>query len=187
METNCIIAIIGMPGSGKSEAISYIKSKGIPCIRFGELTDEGLANAGIPLTPENERIFREKLREELGMAAYAIQSKPKIDALLADNACIAIDGLYSWEEYLYLKKEYKGLTLVAMITGAQQRYERLKTRAVRPLTPEEARERDIAEIEHLNKGGPIAIADYYLENTDDTIEALHQKIDTLLEKLQVSG
>lgn len=185
MENNCILAIIGMPGAGKSVAISHIKSKGIPCIRFGEITDEGLAKAGLSLTPDNERNFREKLRQELGMAAYAIESKSKIDSLLAENKCIAIDGLYSWEEYLYLKKEYKGLTLVAMITAANKRYERLSKRAIRPLTLEEARKRDVAEIEHLNKGGPIAIADYYLDNTDDTIEELQKKIDDLLERLNI--
>ena len=47
MENNLIIAIIGMPGAGKSEVISYIKNKGIPFVRFGKITDEGLKRAGL--------------------------------------------------------------------------------------------------------------------------------------------
>jgi dephospho-CoA kinase len=185
MENNLILAIIGMPGAGKSEAISYIEAKGIPFVRFGQITDEGLAKAGLPVTAENEQNFREKLRRELGMAAYAIQSKSKIDALLEKNKAIAIDGLYSWEEYVYLKKIYPNLILITIFAESGKRYARLTTREVRPLSVEEARKRDIAELEKLNKGGPIAIADYFIENSDDDKEALHKKIDTLLMRLNL--
>ena len=50
------------------------------------------------MTPANEQRFREELRQKLGMAAYAIASKTKIDAMLAKEQMVAIDGLYSWEE-----------------------------------------------------------------------------------------
>lgn len=183
MKTNRIIAIVGMPGSGKSEAISYLQKKGIPFIRFGQITDEGLANAGLPLTQEHEKKFREELREKHGMAAYAILSKPKIDELLEKESLIAIDGLYSWEEYITLAKEYDNLTIVALVVDAAIRHERIGKRAVRPLTVEEAEKRDIAEIEQLNKAGPIAIADYYIENNNDDKEVLYKKIDEVLEKI----
>lgn len=183
MKTNRIIAIVGMPGSGKSEAISYLQKKGIPFIRFGQITDEGLANAGLPLTQEHEKKFREELREKHGMAAYAILSKPKIDELLEKESLIAIDGLYSWEEYITLAKEYDNLIVVALVVDAAIRHERIGKRAVRPLTVEEAEKRDIAEIEQLNKAGPIAIADYYIENNNDDKEVLYKKIDEVLEKI----
>lgn len=184
MENSLILAIVGMPGAGKSEAISYIEKKGIPFVRFGQITDEGLENAGLPITPENEQNYREKLRRDLGMAAYAIQSKPKINALLSKNKMIAIDGLYSWEEYVYLKQIYSNLVLVNIYAEPQKRYERLTKRDVRPLSPEEARKRDIMELEKLNKGGPIAIADYLIENNDNNTEVLYKKIDDLLSRLQ---
>jgi hypothetical protein len=40
----------------------------------------------------------------------------------------------------------------------------LQNRVVRPLEPDEARKRDFAELEKLNKGGPIAIADRLILN-----------------------
>ena len=46
------------------------------------------------------------------------------------------------------------------------------------LTVEEASSRDWAEIENLEKGGPIAIADYYVHN-DSTIDSLHQQLDKI--------
>lgn len=181
-----LLAIVGMPGSGKSETVSYIQRKGIPFIRFGDLTEEELARQGLPVTPDNEQMMREKLRKDLSMAAYAIKAEQKIQALSKDHQVIIIDGLYSWEEYVYLKQKFPQLLLIALYTEPQIRYQRLSQRTVRPFSLQEARKRDIAEIENLNKGGTIAIADYLITNGGD-IASLHQKIDALLVCLRIKG
>lgn len=180
-----IIAFVGMPGAGKTEATAYLDRKGIPFVRFGEITDEGLRALGLPLAPENEKMFREKLRDELGMGAYAIKAKPKIDALLVETSVMAIDGLYSWAEYVYLKNEFPKLILIHIYAEPQKRYERLANREVRPIPIEKSRQRDIAEIEKLDKGGPIAIADHIIENDGD-IDAMYKKIDMLLSRLGIT-
>lgn len=182
-----ILAFVGMPGAGKTEATLYLQQKKIPFVRFGEITDEGVKELGLPLTPENERMYREKIRQELGMGAYAIKAKPKIENLLKENDTIVIDGLYSWEEYTSLKKEFPGLILIHIFTEPTIRYKRLSTRPVRSLSFEESRVRDIAELEKLNKGGPIAIADYLIENNSDGLESLHKKIDELLRRVGVTA
>ncbi|MDO8657240.1 MAG: AAA family ATPase [Candidatus Levybacteria bacterium] len=181
-----ILAIVGMPGSGKSETTSYLKEKRFQTVRFGQVTDEGVTLLNLPLTPENERMFREKIRRELGMAAYAIKSKSKIENLLKENDVVIIDGLYSWEEYKYLKDEYQNLLLIHVYAEPQIRYKRLAERAIRPIDTKESRKRDIAELEKLNKGGPIAIADYLIENNTDDINELYQKIDKLLKRLGIN-
>ena len=48
-----------------------------------------------------------------------------------------------------------------------ERYRRLANRKIRPLSEAEAMSRDIAEIENLHKGGPIALADYLIVNDAD--------------------
>lgn len=180
-----IIAIVGMPGAGKSEATLYLEKKGIPFIRFGSFTDEGVSEAGLPLTTENEKLIREKLREELGMGAYAIKAKPRIDALLKENDLVAIDGLYSWEEYIYLKEFFPSLTLVNIFAEPPVRYKRLSERSIRPVSLDKAYSRDVNELEKLNKGGPIAIADYLIVNNNDDISDLHRQIDQLLTCLKL--
>lgn len=178
-----ILAIVGMPGAGKTEAVTYLRdAKKMPYVRFGELTDEGVKTLGLPLTPENERFVREKLRAEFGMAAYAIKLKPKIDALLEGHDTIAVDGLYSWEEYTYLSKKYQGLVLVHIFAERAIRYERLAHRTVRPFSERECLTRDFTEIEKLNKGGPIAMADYLIHNSG-TREDLHRGLDWLLARI----
>jgi len=83
----------------------------VALLRFGDQTDIGLRESGKELTEENERRYRETLRKELGMAAYAIRIKPRIDTTLKKSNMVVLDGLYSHEEYVYLDKLYHGLLL----------------------------------------------------------------------------
>lgn len=179
-----LLAFVGMPGSGKSEATTYLKQKGFAYVRFGEITEEGLLAMGLSLTPENEQMYREKIRKELGMAAYAIKSEEKINTLLQSHKILVIDGLYSWEEYIFLLEKFKGLKIVYVFASSSVRYARLIDRAVRPLTEDEARARDFAEIEKLNKSGPIAMADYVIENSG-SLDDFHKKIEELMGQLEV--
>ena len=175
-----ILAVVGMAGAGKSEACNYLASKGYPVLRFGDETDRGLKLQGQTLNEANERAYRENLRKELGMAAYAIKIEPRIRQLSTSKVeSIILDGLYSWEEYLYLMPKFPELKLVAIYARPEVRYHRLSVRALRQLTPEQARARDIAEIEEIHKAGPIAIADYLVDNNGD-LDQLHRQLDQCL-------
>lgn len=181
-----IIAIVGMPGAGKTEAAEYLATYGIPFVRFGEITEEEVKKRGLKLTPENERIVREAIRKENGMGAFALKAEPKIKTLLAEKDSIVIDGLYSWEEYTYLKKMFPSLTIIHIYAEPKVRYNRLSQRSVRQIPIDECYLRDVAEIEKLNKGGPIAIADYTIENNSDRVFDLQRKIDSILSRLEIS-
>jgi dephospho-CoA kinase len=76
------------------------------------------------------------------------------------------------------------MVVVAVVAPRTLRYQRLTTRDDRPLTVEEAIRRDHQEIETLEKGGPIAIADYTLLNNGEP-EAMLVELDALLEKLSL--
>lgn len=182
-----ILALVGMPGAGKTEASSYLQKKDIPFVRFGKITEDEVLRLKLPLTQENERFAREKIRKEEGMGAYAFRAKPRIDELLKTHNILVIDGLYSWEEYAFLKKEFSALLLIHIYAEPQKRYERLLKRPIRALSREELRLRDIAEIEKLNKGGPIAIADYMIENNSDDTSNLYKKLDSLLNRLGIKN
>ena len=177
-----IVAIVGMAGSGKSEVAREFEKRGYTRIRFGDITDELVKQQGLDLNETNERAAREQLRLEHGMAAYAKLNVPKIDLALKKSS-IVIDGLYSWEEYILLKEHYgDSLNIIAVWSPPKVRYERLGHRKIRPLTPEEARARDWSEIANINKGGPIAMAEYTLTN-DSTFDNLISQTNNLFEKL----
>ncbi len=159
-----VVAVVGMAGAGKSEAARLFEENGFIKIRFGDVTDEELRKQGLELNEENERRVRELLRERYGMAAYAMLNLSRIDLALKKSP-VVIDGLYSWEEYPSLKNYYgKNFYVVAVWASPKIRYARLAARAERRLTLEEAAGRDKAEIEKLNKSGPIAIADFTILN-----------------------
>jgi len=161
---NYIISIVGMTGSGKSEVARMFRERGFICVRFGDVTDEALKKQGLPLTEANERLARESLRREHGMNAYAKLSLPRIEEGLK-TANVVVDGLYSWEEYLFLKGHFEDRLRVVAVWSSPA--VRLGRREIRPLTPAEAASRDRAEIENLNKGGPICMADHTILNDGD--------------------
>ncbi len=177
-----IIAIVGMCGSGKSVASDYLVSKGYKKVYFGGVTMEKLKENNMEINPENEKYMREKLRAELGMAAYAKILLPRIKEYAKEND-VVLDGLYSWDEYVVLKKELgNSMQVIAIIADKNLRYSRLITREIRPLTNDEAIKRDVSEIENLAKGGPIAIADYFLLN-NGSVENYIQELDNILERI----
>ena len=179
-----ILAFVGLTGSGKSEAVNYVCKKGFPKVYFGGVVLNAMKEAGIEWTEANERQFREEIREREGKDFVVKQIIKEIHDLIdAGQRYIVADGLYTWTEYKLLKREFTGeLTVVAVVAPKRLRHHRLTLRPVRPLTVEEASSRDWAEIENLEKGGPIAIADHFLNN-DKNIDTLEERIDTLLKDL----
>ena len=136
------------------------------------------------LNEENERYIRELLRHQHGMHAYAKLNLPRIDSVLK-HSHVVIDGLYSWEEYILLKDYYReDFYSIAIWASPQTRYQRLATRANRPLTLAEAASRDRAEIENINKGGPIAMADFTILN-ESSLEELHLETERVISRLVI--
>jgi len=165
-----VIAIVGMPGVGKSVAANFFHTKNIPMLRFGDQTDIGLKEYNLEKNEKNERWYREKLRNDFDMAAMAIKIYPRIEEQAKTHSLIVLDGLYSWEEYIYLREKYPNIQLLCIYASPRIRHKRLSIRSVRPLTIKEAESRDIAELQNLNKGGPIAFADYLIKNEGDEKE-----------------
>lgn len=175
-----IIAIVGMCGSGKSVACDYLENLGYEKVYFGGVTMDKLKEIGLEITPDNEKMMREKLRQDLGMGAYAKVLLPKIKELSINNN-VVLDGLYSWDELVILNNEFK-MTTIAVVEDKKLRYERLEKRVVRPFSKSDAIKRDISEIENIAKAGPIAYADYYIFN-NSTIKDFHNRLAEILSDL----
>ncbi len=177
-----VVSIVGMAGAGKSEVAKLFQENGFTKIRFGDVTDQEIRKKGLELNEENERSIRELLRREQGMAAYAELNQPAIDLALK-HSDVVIDGLYSWEEYTFLKNYYTaGFYVVAVWASPRTRHARLTSRSSRRLTPEEAVSRDREEIENINKGGPIAMADFTIIN-ETSPEDLRKETGMIISRL----
>lgn len=181
-----ILAIVGMSGSGKSVVVDYLTSKGYPKVYFGGMIYKEMERRGIERTPdgESEKHFREMIRETEGKDWVVKQVEKETSALIeAGQKRIVLDGLYSWTEYKYLKKAFPGkVTVVAVVVDKNLRHKRVGKRPDRPFNTEEIQERDRSEIENLEKGSPIAMADYYILN-NSSVEDLTARLDEILKQI----
>lgn len=179
-----ILAFVGLAGSGKTTAVEYLTEKGYPKVYFGGIVLDEVRKRGLELTQENEQPIREELRVTEGKDFVVKRIVQQIhDLVAAGQHRIVADGLYTWTEYKVLKHEFPGeLSVVAIVAPRSLRHRRLEDRKVRPLTAQEADTRDWAEIENLEKGGPIAIADHFISNDGDK-QKLHAQIDAELEAI----
>lgn len=179
-----IIATVGMSGSGKSVAVDYLTSKGYPKVYFGGMVLKALEKEGLEINEQNEKNFREQIRKTEGNDWVVRQVIDEVhDLMRAGKKRIVLDGVYSWTEYKILKHEFPGMvTFVAVVVPKKLRYKRVGQRQVRPLSVEEVKSRDQGEIENMEKGGPIAAADYYILN-DGSIEDLQKDLQKILDEV----
>ncbi len=191
---NKIVCVAGMPGAGKSVVSDELVKNGFAFFRFGQITLDLVKEKNLEVNEANERKIREGLRKKYGLGAFARLNISKIDELIKKSNVVG-DGLYSWSEYKILKEKYgEAMYLVAVYAPPKLRYERLENRSVinddkqrfRNFTKKEARARDYAEIENLEKGGPIAMADFTIINTG-TIDEVKKKTREILSQIKNSN
>ncbi len=176
-----IIALVGMPGAGKSTCVDYLKSLGYPDVYFGGVVVEETKKRFGETNERLEKEVREDLRVKEGKQAVAVRIIEQIGALTDQGAKrIIADGLYSWSEYKLFKEKYgDNVLIVAVVASRQLRHERIAKRPIRPLNETEITAREYAEIENIEKGGPIANADYTITN-DTTPEEMIGQLDHVL-------
>lgn len=189
---NKLICIVGMCGSGKSEVSDFFVKNNFLYLRFGQITLDEIKKRELDVSEDNEKSIREEFRKNQGQGAYAILNIPKFDELLKSGNVIG-DGLYSWSEHKILKEKYgDNFLVVAVYSSPRTRYERLENRAekyendkenrFRSISKEKAQSRDYAEIENIEKAGPIAMADYTIVN-EGSVEDLKNNLEIIYNKI----
>ncbi|MEA1926503.1 MAG: AAA family ATPase [Patescibacteria group bacterium] len=177
-----IFAVVGMAGSGKTEAIEYLKRKfHWPKVYFPESLFNEIEKRGLELNWDNERKMREGLRGEHGQGVFAKLSLPKIQKMFKQSDVVLVESLYSWDEYKIIKRSYPDyFEVIAVYASPAVRFERLQNRKIRPIkTFKEFQERDESEIKVTGKGGPIAIADHTIIN-HGSINNLYSEVDKIM-------
>lgn len=182
-----VITLVGMPGAGKSHCVEHLERKGFPSVYFGGITIDEVKARGMEVNEANEKFVREDIRAQEGKGAYAKRIIAKIEQLAANgHKTVIADGLYSWTEYKTFKEKFgDNAVIIAIVAPRKVRHERLAHRPVRPLTDEEVTAREYAEIENLEKGGPIANADFTLLN-DTTPENMLVSLDNILQTIGIN-
>ncbi|WP_435098941.1 AAA family ATPase [Halarchaeum sp. P4] len=176
-----VIGIVGLPGSGKSEAASVAEELGVPVVTMGDVIRRECEARGLdPATHHGE--VAQALREEGGPAAIADASLPVIEDALGESEVVLVDGIRSDAEVERFEEAFgDDFLLVNVHAPFEVRRERVGERG-RDASKEEGgeglRERDEREL-GFGMGAAIEAADLTIENTD-TLESFHEKVRDLL-------
>lgn len=177
-----LIAFVGLPASGKSEAASVARIMKIPVVSMGDAVREEAARRGLAPTDENIGGTGSALRREEGMDAIAKRCVPVVCA--QSSNVVVIDGTRNIEEVNYFKKQFgKDFKLIAIQAPFELRLERVKKRA---------RSDDMTGIEELRRRDErekgwgldkaLAIADMTIDNTR-SIDEFKEEIKGLFRTL----
>ncbi|MHA1985235.1 MAG: AAA family ATPase [Promethearchaeota archaeon] len=166
-----ILAIVGLPGSGKSTAIEAIKDLGI-VVTMGDIVRDEAKKKNIEPSGSNLGKIAQQLRKDEGPGIIA---KKCVELIIKKtDEIIFIDGIRSLSEVNIFRKLWK-FPIVAIIVDEKKRLRRLfkRSRSDDPKNLEELKERDRRELEFgLDK--VVKAADYKIKN-NSTIDDLKKK------------
>ena len=114
-----IIAFVGMPCSGKTEAVQIAKEMGIPVIRMGDMVWDEVKNRGLPLDEKNVGTIADQMRKDLGKDIWAKRTLDKI-SLIEKTKRIIIDGIRNIEEIDTFKKKLGKDFIIITVTASDE-------------------------------------------------------------------
>ena len=162
-----VIGIVGMPGSGKSEAAEVARSMDIPVVNMGDVVRKEVSDSGLEIRPETLRSAMVRIRKRFGRGVIAQRCIPLIRALTSHETVI-VDGLRSLAEVKVFRRQFPNFSTIAIHSSPRTRRERLegRHRSDDPATWEEFCERDELELS-IGIGEVIALADIVVSNEGD--------------------
>ncbi|QLC33424.1 flagellar hook-basal body complex protein FliE [Halarchaeum sp. CBA1220] len=176
-----VIGIVGLPGSGKSEAAAVAEELDVPVVTMGDVIRRECEARGLDPTTHHGEVAQ-ALREEGGPAAVADASLPVIEDALDGSEVVLVDGIRSDAEVERFEEAFgESFLLVNVHAPFEVRRERVGERG-RDATADEGgeslEERDKREL-GFGMGEAIEAADLTIENTD-TLESFHESVRDLL-------
>lgn len=181
-----VIAVVALPGSGKSEAANVAEEMGIPVVTMGDVIRNACRERGLETTEDNMGAVATALREDGGDAAIAEASIPLIENYVESHDTVLVDGIRGIAEVNRFNDVFgDDFSLVSIDVPFETRLERIQTRGRDP-TAEDAmalKRRDERELGY-GMGEAMQEADFTIENTD-SLDAFRTKITHVLQNQQV--
>ena len=178
-----VIGVVGLPGSGKSEAAEVATEIGVPVVTMGDVIRAECRERGLDPATDHGTVAR-ALREENGPGAIAERSLPVIEDERAGHDIVLVDGIRSDVEVETFRDVFgESFVLVEITAPFEVRAERLDLRgrdAGADEGGESLEDRDEREL-GFGMGDAMDMADVTVENTD-SLSAFQRRIRTLLEE-----
>ena len=122
-----IIAFVGMPASGKSEAARIASKMGIPVVNMGDVIRKEVLRRGLEPTDSNTGMVATDLRKCEGMDAVARHCISQIRE--AGSELVVVDGVRGIAEVECFRQEFgTGFILISIYTPIEVRFSRIQKR-----------------------------------------------------------
>jgi len=178
-----VVAIVGLPGSGKTEAADVAEEMGLRRFSMGDAIRREVRRRGLSITDRNIAAVSTDLREKQGADAVARLCLDEFNIMGTDN--VFIDGVRSWEEVQLFESELgSDFVVVHVVADFEIRLERIVSRG----RSEDIESRDglaSRDRRELNWGLEEAFerADITVQNEDD-LETFRESIRETLAELR---
>lgn len=167
-----VIGIVGLPGSGKSEAAAVAREAGIPVVTMGDVIRAACRDRGLDPAVHHGRVAQ-ALRAEDGPAAIAERTLPRIEEALEESDTVLVDGIRSDVEVDRFEDAFgEAFTLVSIVAPFETRADRVSDRgrdADAADGGEALRDRDEREL-GFGMGDAMERADVVIENDGSLAE-----------------
>jgi len=159
-----LLAIIGMPASGKGEAISFFREKGFQVFSLGDAVREEADARGMEPNAENLAYLANHLREKFGQGVWAERTAKKIEKSNYEN--IILDGVRGPMELSAIENSFsQKASIIAIHASQRTRHSRImkRSRSDDTKNPEAIKARDERELGY-GLGKLISLAGFMLVN-----------------------
>lgn len=122
-----IIAFVGMPASGKSEAARIAAEMDIPVINMGDVIRKEVSRRGLEPNDSNTGMVATQLRKCEGMDAVAVRCISQI--IDAGSGLVVVDGVRGIAEVECFRREFgEGFILISIYAPIEIRFSRVQKR-----------------------------------------------------------
>ena len=124
-----VLAVCGLPGSGKGEFASVMERNKIPILSMGDMVRAEVSRLGLEESPGIFGEIAAQLRAEFGDDVLAKRLCNAVDELLNTNEIILIEGLRGTAEFdLFSSRWGEKFSTIAITASRKTRFERTQTR-----------------------------------------------------------
>lgn len=123
-----VVAVVGLPGSGKSEAATVARELDIPVVTMGDVIRQECRDRGLDPATDHGAVAQ-ALRDENGPAAVADRTIPVVEEALETNDVVLIDGVRSDAELDRFRTAFgDDMELIRIEAPDEERADRLAIR-----------------------------------------------------------
>lgn len=124
-----VVAVCGMPGSGKGEFAAVLELQGVPVLSMGDMVRAEVKRQNLAETPGIFGEIAAQLRAEHGEDVLAVRLADAVDELLESHPIVLIEGMRGTAERIVFSQRWsEAFASVAVEASPDVRFTRIQNR-----------------------------------------------------------